>query len=696
MEQSVRARRPGELPAPGEGGSRQLLDVALTAHVLDRVGLVVLELHRHVVLAGRHVPRDLHGHRPGPLLVRLQLAEDELAPVEDAVVALGVCAQPVDRRGAVVVRGDRQIHGVAGLRARCAQLGGDAHLPQLLRRWREGSRRRLGRLGPVEAHRLERLADLLLLLRTALLDERLHLLELLEPVGAGGGLGEHVAAELDLVVEGHAVVVGRIVGVVLLRSLARLDRLARLALLRRLVLDEPQRLDRLLRRALARRLGLLLVARECVEEVLVVVRLAERLGRGEQVDALLQDARRHQLDVGSDADLLDRHVARSQVLRDGQLESALVARILVLEVVEDLDRPLPEALPAHDEGAVQVLERAGHDLGGARALRADQHRHGELALPSVVARQLGLAQLTVHPDGGDDGAFLDERVAHLDGLLEQPAGVPAHVEHQPAQRAAVLLLHRANGSLHVARGGPREAGEPHVADAVVEQLGGHRLVGDGGAHEVQLARVLPLVLHDDRDACAGLAAHPIHGFLQLHGDRRVGVDLGDHVTLLDPRAPRRRVLQHLPHGQPVVDHGDDEPEAAELAAGLHLHLLVEIRLEQPAVRIEGREHAVDGGVLDLALVALGDHVVADEGEDLPHLERDLPDGVDVAIVELARGAPHRHPDLALRQARVRMSAVGRRRAGGSARLAAGSLIRAGRPAHLDHHLGNLALDRLER
>ena len=430
--------------------------------------------------------------------------------------------------------------------------------------------------------------------------------------------------------------------------------------------------------------------------MLVVVRLAERLGRREQVDAILEDARRHELDVRRDAHLLDREIARSQVLRDGQLERALVTRFLVLEVVEDLHRAFAEALPPDDDRAVQVLQRARHDLRRAGALRADQHRHRILALASVVARQLGLAQLPVHADGRDDGAFLDECVAHLDGLLEKSARVAAYIEDQPAQGAAVLLLHRADRRLHVARRGPGEAGEPDVADAVVEQLGNHGLVGDRRANQVELARLLPLVLHDDRDARARLSAHPVHCLLQLHGDGGVGVDLRDHIALLDACAPRRRVLQHLSHRQAVVDHRDDEAEPAELAARLDLHLLVEVRLQQPAVRIQRREHAVDGGVFDLALVALRDEVVADEREHLAHLQGDLPDGIDVAVIEVARRVPDGDAHLALGEIRVRVTAVrGRTRCRG-ARLAPRTLIRAVRTAHFDHHFGDLPLHRFER
>src|SRR5205085_2999297 len=119
-----------------------------------------------------------------------------------------------------------------------------------------------------------------------------------------------------------------------------------------------ERLQRLLLHPLAARLGLLLVAGEAVEEVLVVVRLPERLGRSEEIDAILDDAGGNQLDVRDDPDFLDGDVAGRQVLRDGQLERALVAGVAVLEVVVYLERALPETLPPGDDCAVQFLECA--------------------------------------------------------------------------------------------------------------------------------------------------------------------------------------------------------------------------------------------------------------------------------------------------------------------------------------------------
>ncbi len=250
------------------------------------------------------------------------------------------------------MRRDRHVHRLAGLRARHADLG--LHLRLAL----GGTS---GRRRPVHAQRLQRLLGLFLLDSTALFDERLGLRQLLPPIGRIR-LRQQIAAELDLVIDLHAVVVDGIFLVVLGR-LSRLDQLAVLLLPRALFLDEAQRLVRLLRDPLPARLGLLFVARESIEEVLVVIGLAEGLGRRPEVDPVLENARRHQLDVGRDADLLDRHVPGRQVLRDGELEGALVARIAVLEVVEHLHAAFAEALAADDDRAVEVLQRARDDLG---------------------------------------------------------------------------------------------------------------------------------------------------------------------------------------------------------------------------------------------------------------------------------------------------------------------------------------------
>ncbi len=65
------------------------------------------------------------------------------------------------------------------------------------------------------------------------------------------------------------------------------------------------------------------------------------------------------------------------------------------------------------------------------------------------------------------------------------------------------------------------------------------------------------------------------------------------------------------HLHDAVLHGDLDAEAAELAARLHLHVAVVLRAEVGGVRVERREHAVDGRLDQHRVVGLLDVVGAD-------------------------------------------------------------------------------------
>ncbi len=172
-----------------------------------------------------------------------------------------------------------------------------------------------------------------------------------------------------------------------------------------------------------------------VPEVVLEVRLAQRLPRGEDVHPIRGDAGGHQLDVRLDAHLLDGDVARGEVLGDGELERALVVGVPGgrAELVEHLHRALAEGLLADDDRPVQVLQRAGDDLRGRGAPGVHQHRQRILVVSVVGVGALLLALPLAQRDGGDDGALAEEEVRDLDGLLEEPAGVAAQVEHQALQ-----------------------------------------------------------------------------------------------------------------------------------------------------------------------------------------------------------------------------------------------------------------------
>ena len=70
----------------------------------------------------------------------------------------------------------------------------------------------------------------------------------------------------------------------------------------------------------------------------------------------------------------------------------------------------------------------------------------------------------------------------------------------------------------------------------------------------------------------------------------------------------RRIVDRRDHLDQAVFHGDLDAEAAELAAGLHLHVAEALGIHVARMRIEAGQHAVDRGFDQLAVVGLLDIV----------------------------------------------------------------------------------------
>jgi hypothetical protein len=79
----------------------------------------------------------------------------------------------------------------------------------------------------------------------------------------------------------------------------------------------------------------------------------------------------------------------------------------------------------------------------------------------------------------------------------------------------------------------------------------------------------------------------------------------------------------------AVLHRDFDAQPAELAAGLDLHVLVDLRVHVARMRVEGREHAVDGILHQRLLVDRLDIVAADS---LEHVAEQVELLVELALV----------------------------------------------------------------
>ena len=122
----------------------------------------------------------------------------------------------------------------------------------------------------------------------------------------------------------------------------------------------------------------------------------------------------------------------------------------------------------------------------------------------------------------------------------------------------------------------------------------------------------------DRDGHLG-ALGPAHLLDRVHQGHVLGrqpFDLDDPVAGLDPGPVGRRALDRGDHGQLVVADRDLDPQAAEAARGLHLHLAVAFGVEEGRVRVERLEHAADRAVEDLARLRLVDVLVLDDRQDV--------------------------------------------------------------------------------
>ena len=103
---------------------------------------------------------------------------------------------------------------------------------------------------------------------------------------------------------------------------------------------------------------------------------------------------------------------------------------------------------------------------------------------------------TAAPLGADDEAAVDEHIGDLDRLIEQPAGVIAHVEHQARELAPRLLLHGDKGRLDLAIDVLGELLELHHPVARLEQERLDRADADELPGDRQRARRAPALAQD--------------------------------------------------------------------------------------------------------------------------------------------------------------------------------------------------------
>ena len=233
------------------------------------------------------------------LLAGRELAEHQLALAEQPVVALGRRAQPVERRLALVRDRDLEVERLAGHADVVLAIGRST-------RDRDVARALVLALAPVDAELLAaRPRRGAISLSRVACDHRLGVAQQLAAAGARGlrqQLAREAGQELVLVL-----VLLEVLGARLAQALARLGR--------QVVAQTTSPAS----------------APSCARawvRCAAQVGLAQVAAVDEQVHVVAVDRHRVDLDVGHDADALDRDVARREVLRDGELERPAVVVVV--------------------------------------------------------------------------------------------------------------------------------------------------------------------------------------------------------------------------------------------------------------------------------------------------------------------------------------------------------------------------------
>ena len=120
----------------------------------------------------------------------------------------------------------------------------------------------------------------------------------------------------------------------------------------------------------------------------------------------------------------------------GQRETRILAKR-----VNGLDETFSETCLADNQRAIVILEGAGNDFRGARALRIDQHDYRERIIGVRLLRSVGTVRTSGPSASLDDQlSFLEEGFANFNCLLKQPAWVIAEVEYETVELLRIAFL----------------------------------------------------------------------------------------------------------------------------------------------------------------------------------------------------------------------------------------------------------------
>src|SRR5262245_8176664 len=252
-----------------------------------------------------------------------------------------------------------------------------------------------------------------------------------------------------------------------------------------------------------------------------------------------------------------------------------------------------------------ILQRTRHDFGGRCRAAIDQYDDG-LALGEVArARVEALGLLGVAAARRHNLALLQEGIGDRDRLVEQPAGIIAQVDDEALELVAGLGGEVGDRLLDALGGLLVELGDADKADVVAFKARAHGAHLDARAGNGHLDRVVRTLAHDlELDLGIHRPAHLLDRLVEGEPVHRLVVEMRDDIVGQDAGLGRRGFVDRGHDLDQAVLHCDLNAEAAELAAGLHLHVAEALGIHVARMRIEPGQHAVDRRLDELAVVGL--------------------------------------------------------------------------------------------
>ena len=248
-----------------------------------------------------------------------------------------------------------------------------------------------------------------------------------------------------------------------------------------------------------------------------------------------------------------------------------------------LNAELAEGPLADDGSSMVVSNRTGYDFRSAGAAAIHEHDERDTGVGSVSRGGEDLVFLAPAALRADHGvAVIEKQRRHLECGIQQTAGVPAQIENQPFQAAA---LQPAHGVYEVFGCVALKVRNADVSDAVflvepvvpafirVSTPPLHRLDFDLGANEREVDH---LVVPTDCQSHASVlgAGDRLDHLAEGKPFEARPIHVGDDVARLDARVKGRRVVQRgddLDLSQSILDDRDAHPD--EVPTGVFFKLL---------------------------------------------------------------------------------------------------------------------------